>query len=202
MMLVVQATQHHVVGWRDSDGEETTWKDAVMPNGGTEKNNEKPQVRIAGLLVWTTDLQNKEYWPPACKIQYEEMLNWWILNWVLLSYETSIIFHCFSHLQSKNTHVKVKQCCWYSTYQTDSQIHLNGSWFISQLPCKVRDVNAKDDETERMRKVTAVANFKVLLHYLCWGTEENNAKPQSDQSPVWNTNHLHPRYKSVPILAL
>lgn len=61
MMLVVQATQHHVVGWWDSDGEETTQKDAVMPNGGTEKNNEKPKVRIAGLLIWTTDLQNKEY---------------------------------------------------------------------------------------------------------------------------------------------
>jgi len=37
-MLVVQATQHHVVEWWDSEEEERTWKDAVMPNEGTEKN--------------------------------------------------------------------------------------------------------------------------------------------------------------------
>jgi len=103
MMLVVQATQHHVVGWRDSDKEERIWKDAVMPNGGTEENNEKPQVRIVGLLVWTKDLQNKEYYPPACKILYEKTLNWWILHGVLLSCEMSITLHCFSHSQSKNT---------------------------------------------------------------------------------------------------
>jgi len=77
-------------------------------------------------------------------------------------------------------------------------------WFLVYFATAVQGTwcQCKDDETERMRKATAVAYFNVLLHYLCWGTEENNAKPQSDQSPVWNTNHVPARYKSVLILAL
>jgi len=34
-----------------------------------------------------------------------------------------------SFTKQRHTHAEVKQCCWYSTYQTDSQIH----WLVLGL---------------------------------------------------------------------
>ena len=172
-----------------------------MTNGGTEENKEKPQVRIAGLLVWTTDLQNKECYPLACNIQCEKMLNWWILNGVALFSVMSFILHSLSHSQSKNTHTEVKQCCWYSTHQTDSQIH----WLVLGLfrNCCVR-YTMSNARTMNWKGCARLQLWLILTYYYIIYVEvlRKWMPNHSDQSPVWNMNHVPPGYISVLILAL
>lgn len=78
---------------------------------------------------------------------------------------------------------------------------LIGSWFISQLLCKVQGVNA------RMMKQKGCGRQQMWLiltyYYIIYVEVLRKTMPNhSDQSPVWNMNHITTRYKSVLILTL